>query len=377
MSAYKIFNLFSALFLFAHISIAKADEPIDYFFNGAKNSNTPHIATLPPARILKPLKVSGSIDYDIKDKLDDILDGVPSGGLAALALKDGEIIYQRYTRSDEKNLYPSWSMAKSFTALTLGYALCDGSIKSLDDVAETYSASLKNTIWGKAKIKDLLTMSSGASKKELDPLTGDYHPNNPVSLTYLLRRGDLSVTEAFRKYGNMDGESPSGVSFSYNNMDTQALAAVIEGATGMPFQEYFQKTLWEDSGAQFESIWHLDKNRQALASAFFFATIQDYARLSQLIVDAHQGRLKNSCVASYIKEATTYKRSFGNDGWYGYQFWLGNSKRNAPIVKLIGHQGQEIFINYKNGKIIILTAYSPAVRAKYRDPSTITPWLIK
>lgn len=358
-------------------SLVYADEPIDYFFNGAKSYKSPHIAVLQPAQRVKELKKSASIDDEIKIKLDDILDGVPSGGLAALAINQGEIVYERYTRSGEKNLYPGWSMSKSITALTLGYALCDGKIKSLDDLAESYSSELKGTVWGKSKIKDLLTMSSGATQKKLDQTTGDYHPRDPASLHYMLKSGQISLKEAFSKYSKLDGSISSGSIFSYNNMDTQAISSVIEGATGIPFQEYFHKTLWQDAGAQFESVWYLDKNKQALSSAYFFSTMKDYGRLAQIVIDAHQEKIGNKCLETYIKEATTHKRSAGADAWYGYQFWLGSLRQNTPIAKMIGHQGQEIFINYKNGKIIVLTAYSSDLREKYRNPSNLLPWLLK
>lgn len=373
LTNYVIFLLTSAL-VSGHVY---ADEPIDYFFNGAKSYKAPYVAVLPSAQKIKELNKAALIDGEIKNKLDDILDGVPSGGLAVLAISNGQIVYERYARSDEKNLYPSWSMAKSLTALTLGYALCDGKIKSLDDLAENYSEELKGTVWGKSKILDLLTMSSGASQKKLDKITGDYHPRDPSSLTYMLRNGQISLREAFTKYGNLDDANPSGAIFSYNNMDSQALSSVIQGATGVSFSEYFQKTLWENAGGQFESVWYLDKNKQALNSAFFFSTMRDYGRLAQIVVDAHQGKLGNKCLEAYIKEATTPKRAAGGDNWYGYQFWLGSLKRSDPIVKMMGHQGQEIFINYKNGKIIVLTSYSAALREKYRDPSNLLPWLIK
>jgi len=372
LTVYSVFLLTSAL----ASSPIYADEPIDYFFNGAKSYKAPYIAVLPPAQKIKELKKSSLIDGEIKNKLDDILDGTPSGGLGVLAINNGEIVYERYTRSDEKNLYPSWSMAKSITALTLGYALCDGKIKSLDDLAENYSEELKGTVWGKSKIVDLLTMSSGAPQKTLDKMTGDYHPRDPVSLHYMLKSGQISLKEAFTKYSKLDGANPSGAIFSYNNMDTQALSSVIEGATGISFPEYFQKTLWENAGTQFESVWYLDKNKQALSSAFFFSTMRDYGRLAQIVVDAHQGKLNNKCLETYIKDATTHKRSAGGNSWYGYQFWLGPIRQNAPIVKMMGHQGQEIFINYKNGKIIVLTAYSSALREKYRNPSNLLPWLL-
>lgn len=43
-----------------------ADEPIDYFFNGAKSYKAPYVAVLPSAQKIKELKKSSLIDSEIK-----------------------------------------------------------------------------------------------------------------------------------------------------------------------------------------------------------------------------------------------------------------------------------------------------------------------
>lgn len=58
---------------------------------------------------------------------------------------------------------------------------------------------------------------------------------------------------------------------------------------------------------------------------------------------------------------------------YGYQFWLEVS--HGDTVRMSGHQGQEIMINFKTGKVIaIFSAYNSS-REKIYKSDGIFQWL--
>ena len=57
-------------------------------------------------------------------------------------------------------------MAKSVVGLLIGIALKEGAIRSIDDLAETYVAGLKDTEYGRTPIKALLQMASGVAFSE-------------------------------------------------------------------------------------------------------------------------------------------------------------------------------------------------------------------
>lgn len=132
-------RLLIGLLLFPIFSFAD-HEPPEYSF-AAKRGNLPtrNLAIFAPSSDPRPISQSSYQDQFISTKLDDLLLGEPKVGLAALAISKGQLVYQRYLRDVEDNLYPSWSMAKSIVSLTVGYALCDGKIASLNDKAELYA----------------------------------------------------------------------------------------------------------------------------------------------------------------------------------------------------------------------------------------------
>jgi hypothetical protein len=67
-----------------------------------------------------------------------------------------KIILEIYKEGlSEKNKFFSYSMSKSLTSYTVGYALCNGYINNLNDKAKNYSDLLKDNVFGEASIQQL------------------------------------------------------------------------------------------------------------------------------------------------------------------------------------------------------------------------------
>jgi|LauGreDrversion4_2_1035121.scaffolds.fasta_scaffold172346_2 CubicO group peptidase (beta-lactamase class C family) len=352
--------------------LAFADhEPASYSFQASKRHyHSKFVAELPPSKDFVPWRENLNSDSTIKARLDRILTSEPKVALAAVALKNGSIIYEKQLNAEQTNLYPSWSMAKSMTSIVVGYALCEGKIQSLDDKADKYSANLRNTAWGEAKIRDLLMMSSGANRKGLE-IDGDYRDRNGSGPSWLMTRNRLTVKEALRTYGQGEGRTQPGQVYSYNNLDTEALGQVVAGATGRNYQDYFQQTLWKDIGAEHRSVWYLDSDRQALASAYFFASLRDFARIAQHIIDIYKGRAGDICMQNYVKEAVSRKIRMNEHWWYGYQFPVPR----PSTALMLGHQGQTIKINFDTERVVILTAYREEAFKKWFGENNLFDWL--
>jgi len=83
--------------------------------------------------------------------------------LSIVLVEKGKIIYEHYNEPARADRwFYSWSMSKSLTSYTVGTALCQGKIDSLDTPAAQLSPELRGTVHGEARVKDLLMMSSGA-----------------------------------------------------------------------------------------------------------------------------------------------------------------------------------------------------------------------
>jgi CubicO group peptidase (beta-lactamase class C family) len=213
--------------------------------------------------------------------------------MSLLVIKDGQILVERYQYDRiAEHRFMSHSMAKSITALAVGYALAEGRIKSLDDTVETYAKKLAGTAYGRARIRDILRMASGV------PFTEVYDGNDD-NFRYSLLRSQKGLIEALRVFGNRTAVAP-GTRFHYASIETQVLGALVQAVTGETLSRYLATGLWQPLGAEADAAWNIvDVDKFESASGGFNAILRDYGRLGMLL--ANDGGLSTL--------------PFGSDSW--------------------------------------------------------------
>lgn len=352
-----------------------------YSYNGARSrTNIIEFAPSAEPRLLT-FKSIGS-DQMVNRKMDDVLGGFLSQGIAGIVVQGEEVLYQKYKKGEDTNLYPAWSMTKSLVSLAVGHALCDGQIKSLDDLAQQYVSEIEGTVWGRATLRQLLQMRSGTSRRGLDS-GGDYLYSNTSSGLDMVK-GVFSVKDAFKRFGEVPDTVPAGSRFAYSNFDTDTLGLVVAAASGQPFSKYFESTVLKGARLEHPSVFHLDRTGHPVTHAYFFATLRDFARLGQYVIDLHDGKSGNACLKEYISQALTpyFEATNSNNKspiGYGFQFWLdtgfGQSKKES--VRMSGHQGQDIFINLRTGKVAVVLGTKAILRQKSQSATGIVEWLVR
>ena len=362
--------------------LAWADhEPQGYSYSGA--ASRVQSVRFAPSPTPRPFAQDrrGS-DEEIKKKLDSLLGGLLSPGLAAIAIQDDQILYERYAKGEDTNLYPAWSMTKSLVSLSVGHALCQGHIKSLDDPAQRYVVDVANTVWGRATLRQLLQMRSGSPRQDLDR-GGDYLYAGTSSGLDMVN-GQLPVRQGMRRFNTKGNSAAAGERFAYANMDTDTLGLVVAAATGKPFHQFFQSSVLAAARLEHPSVFHLDSEGHAVTHAYFFASLRDMARLGRYVVDVAQGRAGDDCLRAYLKEALTPATEATNSinqqpVGYGFQFWLdtaaGSNKSEA--VRMSGHQGQDIFMNMRTGKVVVVLGWRSNLRNTSLQPSSVSAWLVR
>lgn len=286
-----------------------------------------------------------------------------AGGVtrAALLSRKGRIFHEAYARGVTADSTPfAFSMTKTLVAVTVGKALCDGLIRSLDEQAEVYAPQLQGTSYGAASIRQLLTMSSGASKSDF--ATG--HPSGQES--FLLRnmyqpRGlDIDLLDRMKVN---TGHAPPGSEFNYNNYDTQALVLVTEGATRSGFDAYFEKAIWSAVRAEKSGAWLRNHKGTVVGFAGFSAAPRDYLRIGYYLLE--EMRNENTCFSRYLAEATASHATPMPGRGYGYQVHK-LSLRNAPeSFWFLGFGGQVLGVDPRSDTVIYLYQGSFATTAEW------------
>lgn len=251
-------------------------------------------------------------------------------------------------------------MAKTITALLIGIAIADGTIRSVGDPAETYVPGFKGTEYGKTPIRDLLHMSSGVDfgedadgGRDLDRLWIDMVRGGGI-----FPKGTIgSIVQFNRRI------APPGSRFHYASIEPDVLGVVLHYAAKRSASDYLHEKLWGAIGTEADATWLVDAQGFEVAHGFFNAVLRDYARLGRLL--AHDGAWNGKQIIprqwmidatilrpsdAYLAPGRANPRALG----YGYLVWLlpGTGRRFA----LIGYRGQYIVVDPASRLVMVQTA---------------------
>jgi len=324
----------------------------------------PGIQTRPVSKAagVKPLPKaaqSPSITYRYRNlsyTLAEYLERQRATGL--LVLQGGEIVaeHYRYGRKDDAR-FLSFSMSKSVTALLVGAALQRGSIKSLDDTAETYAKALAGSPYGATTVRQLLRMSSGLTFAERYDGSDDIARLSRASAG---APGAGTPAEVLRSI--TDRHSPAGQKFVYASAETDVLGRILTGATGKNMGELTREWLWQPMGAEHDAYWRIGADGQEQAYGAFNASLRDWARLGLLVANDGKAGDQQIVAREYLLDATDPARQpdafkprkatpyFG----YGYQFWLLPMKERTFAMQ--GIHGQATYMQPSTGVVMVLTS---------------------
>jgi CubicO group peptidase (beta-lactamase class C family) len=293
-----------------------------------------------------------------------------------LVLKDGKVAFERYFNGmTERTLHLSQSMAKSVTASVCGILVGRGLIDPQKPVT-AYLPELSATGWAGASLQHVLDMTTGVKFSEeytdrysdigqVDVATGwkPVPPGSDPSFRWPSHVWELIL-------GLRETTRPHGAAFEYRSIETDVLAFVMERVTGKRLAELVSEELWQKLGADESACFTVDSAGYALADGGFNATLRDYARFGQMILDDGAGIVPPAWI-----EATRngpcgpgYNDSLP-EGGYRNQFWINDPRSRTLSCR--GVFGQLIQIDWDNRMVTVKlsswpdftnTAYSVATR---------------
>lgn len=302
-----------------------------------------------PSDSVKILKVNDSaIHPDVKKIIDGQVKRLPTRAL--IVAKGDQIYYEYYSSRSSRRWTPlGYSMSKSLTAMTVGKALCDGSISSIDDTLEKYIPELSGTSWGNASIKHVLMMSSGSYKTDIK-LNGHKTKQFVDRLSRPIHNGFMKENFIDIMKEIDENELIPGQFFYYNNMDTLALGLLVKSATGKRFSDYFEESIWKPSGAQARGAWFVNNLGQTSTYQGFSATPHDWLRLGLYVLEQ---RSKNDCFGEFLLLGTQKllptKLSIIAPS-YGFQIWV-NCQPEVDFC-FVGYGRQYLWFNLRKNVVM-------------------------
>lgn len=292
---------------------------------------------------------------------------------AFLVLRDGRIAFEDYrNRMAPETRHIGFSMSKTITAMLVGQALNGREIKSLDDPVSNYVPELADGAYGAATIRNLLEMRSGADIDERydfgdnPSLAGRIHTEAIVENR--ARFADFAV--------GIPSRARPGTVFNYATLDTAVLGWVLEKATGQQIEDLTETRLWQPLGAQYGAFWLADgpvQKGRALNGMGFNATLRDFARLGQLLLDdgmvGETRVLPEGWVAAMTAMKPTGQEGPGAMPGYGFQTWQVDDEPGAFAA--VGLAGQFIYVHPASRTVIVKLSYLPPEPPPEVGPATL------
>ncbi|TIQ38708.1 MAG: serine hydrolase [Mesorhizobium sp.] len=288
-----------------------------------------------------------------------------------LVLKDGRIAYERYFNGmDQRTLHLSQSMAKSVTGSVFGILVGRGLIDPAKLVTD-YLPELGATAWAGATVQQVLDMTTGVRFSE--EYTDRYSEIGQVDVASGWKPVPPGSDPDFQWPSHMfelilrlkDKVREHGEAFEYRSIETDVLAFIMERVTGRRLAQLVSEELWQKLGADESACFTVDSAGYALADGGFNATLRDYGRFGQLILDNGGGVIP----ADWIESTRTGRH--GPDfspglpeGSYRNQFWIEDPRSRALMCK--GVFGQMIHIGWEHRMVVVkLSTYPDFTNTAY------------
>jgi CubicO group peptidase (beta-lactamase class C family) len=261
-----------------------------------------------------------------------------------LVLKDGRIALERYRYGNsERTRWMSMSVAKSITSTLVGAALAQHRITALADPVTKYVTSLSGSAYDGVSVRDILMMSSGVRWNET------YTDSSSDRRHLLEAQIAQKPGAAMRLMGSLQRASPPGLVNNYSTGETQVAGEIVRSAVARSLADYLSERIWSRYAMEADARWWLDSpDGHEIGGSGFSATLRDYGRFGQFILDGGVANGERILPKGWVEEASTPKTL--RDGTalaYGYFWWPGTSAAQQAdgAFEAVGIFGQHVYIN--------------------------------
>ena len=309
----------------------------------------------------------------------DFLDGYIDGFLVA---HRGHIIHESYHNGmTRQTLHLAMSVSKSITSTIAGILIEQEKIDPAELVT-TYVPELSTTGWEGATLQQVLDMTTGVSfEEDYDDPDCDIarlevaaawkpRPEGIDTLDWPDTTWDLIMT--LKECDAVHGER-----FHYRSIETDLLGILISRVAGQTLAQAISENLWRPMGAETTANITVDWQGTALADGGISATLRDFARFGQTLLDDGRAGNRQVIPKAWIDDIRSgdhgrfdnKSREFMPNGLYRNMFWIRDETQ--PTHMSLGIYGQFIYVAPEQDLVVVCLSTWPDALSEEGHSNTI------
>ena len=294
----------------------------------------------------------------------DVLSEYTDGFLVA---KGGVILHESYHNGmTRQTQHLSQSVAKSVVSTVAGVLIAKGHLDTTELIT-TYLPELESTAWRGATVQHVLDMTTGVRYVE------EYtDPNSDMGRTDVAcgwkqvpdgsDPADWPTTLWDQIMCLTECETDHGARFKYRSIETDVLGFAISRLTGLSLAEAISVFLWTPMGAENPACITVDPAGTGLGDGGMCATLRDYARFGQTMLDNGLVDGRQVIPADWVADVRSgdhgrfddQSREFMPNGRYRNMFWIQDADSMTHMS--LGVFGQFIYVSPERDMVVVQPA---------------------
>ena len=315
-------------------------------------------ASLPKAASQIDLKKLTVTDPETGDTVsaEQLLEQIRNSGL--ILIHKGKIIHESYRFGLERERrHICMSASKSFIGMLTQIAMQKGLLEEDDLVARYVPEVQDKNAWADVTVRHILDMRDGLKfVEDYEDPDSDVRRQDRAIGWRARREGDPAGLRDFVQQNLNEKAWRAGHVFNYASIQTDILGMVLEGASGMPLEEFFETEFWSRLGAEFPAGMGTDGFGQPIVQGTISMTLPDFARAAMFILDKGRNHRGEQIVSpdffddllipnQELTDAFAFFDPAATYAHYRSQFWV-NDTRNEQFL-MNGIHGQIAFFDYQ------------------------------
>lgn len=239
---------------------------------------------------------------------------------SVLVVKDGRLVFERYFEGGGREvLNDTRSAMKSVTALALGIALAEGTLRSVDEPAFRRledRAPFRNDgpLKQRITLADFLTMSSALDCNDwVDSSPGNEERMYPRR-DWTRWAVDIPLAKDYLRDGTGRGR------FSYCTAGVFLLGQIMQRAAKERVDRYIDGRLLAPLGIT-RREWPRSPTGEVMTGGMLRLRSRDLAKLGLLVASRGRWGTRQVVPSAWVGEALTVRRQVDAEQRYGYLFW--------------------------------------------------------